>query len=244
MEKCQQIAEEARFVAAERGVHLYDSLLWAIPAYAHLMDGRFLEARPFLESFLGILDSTRLFDRGSVLRPSCLGGMARRPSRRSAGNGANLVHTREAFRKPAPRLAYDAYAVPDRNGAGTSGAGAPPSVQHAALAAAREKRDGAIWMGSCACPARAGIGKIGALSAPPPHRLRAWARGGLRQRPVLQARDARPAVRAGPRCRHRGGLCARADPQARSDASRRRTARASTGLGRSRSPPWEDSPCG
>ena len=64
MERCQRIAEEARAVASERGAHLYDSFLWAIPAYAHLMDGRFLEARPFLEKFLGILDSTRLFDRG------------------------------------------------------------------------------------------------------------------------------------------------------------------------------------
>lgn len=64
MERCQRIAEEARAAASERGAHLYDSILLGIPACAHLTAGRFVEARPYLQEILGILDSTRLYDRG------------------------------------------------------------------------------------------------------------------------------------------------------------------------------------
>ncbi len=64
--RCLEIAEEARAMAAERGTHLYDSILWSMPSYAHLTAGSFVEARPFVGKIRGILDSTRLFDRGLI----------------------------------------------------------------------------------------------------------------------------------------------------------------------------------
>lgn len=64
MQRCEEFSEAALAVAAERGAHLYDAILWAIPACTQLTVGRFTQARPFLERLLGILDATRLYDRG------------------------------------------------------------------------------------------------------------------------------------------------------------------------------------
>ncbi|MGA7982776.1 MAG: hypothetical protein WCA32_21455, partial [Chromatiaceae bacterium] len=63
-ERCQRVSEDAQAVAAERGIHTYDSILLEIIAYAQLIDGRFAEARPFLDRLRPIVDSTRLFDTG------------------------------------------------------------------------------------------------------------------------------------------------------------------------------------
>jgi LuxR family maltose regulon positive regulatory protein len=65
LSNCQTISEEAQGMAAERGVHLYDFLLWAMPTYGHLTSGRPVETRPYLEKLLGLLDWGRSYDRGS-----------------------------------------------------------------------------------------------------------------------------------------------------------------------------------
>jgi LuxR family maltose regulon positive regulatory protein len=58
------VSEDAQTIAAERGIHTYDSILLEIIAYAQLIDGRFVEARPFLDRIRALVDSTRLFDTG------------------------------------------------------------------------------------------------------------------------------------------------------------------------------------
>jgi LuxR family maltose regulon positive regulatory protein len=64
MERCRTIAKGAMAVAAERGAHLYDAILWAIPACAYLTTAQFAKAQPYLSKILGTVDAARLFDRG------------------------------------------------------------------------------------------------------------------------------------------------------------------------------------
>ncbi|MEJ2389098.1 MAG: hypothetical protein P8Y27_17860, partial [Chromatiaceae bacterium] len=64
LDEGQKAVDEARAMAHRRGVHLYDFILLAAPAYVYLTAGRWTEARPYLDKLLGILDWGRAYDRG------------------------------------------------------------------------------------------------------------------------------------------------------------------------------------
>ena len=64
MERCRRIVEDAQAVAAERGAHLFDGMLWAIPAMAHLTDGDVVGAKRFVERLQGVLHPSRVYGSG------------------------------------------------------------------------------------------------------------------------------------------------------------------------------------